>query len=144
MCGEAEADVLCQGCCADLVGSMYCNCTCIFDQKACIDQGPYNRDMSSHQCSLPTWWGSKGQSSWARKGVPSTTLFQPCPTPQRCSAWARMQVSGRTWVDDYNLRSQHLPMISAAGMWLERRKVRLPDFEFFSRTYRPLPMGTHR
>jgi hypothetical protein len=55
-----------------------------------------------------------------------------------------VQVSGRAWVDDYNLRSQHLPMISAAGMWLERRKVRLPDFEFFSRNYRPLPVGVHR
>ncbi|GAB4821385.1 hypothetical protein N2152v2_008431 [Parachlorella kessleri] len=54
-------------------------------------------------------------------------------------AFMPYKMSGRTWVDDYNLRSQHLPMISAAGMWLERRNVRLPDFEFFSRNFRPLP-----
>lgn len=54
-------------------------------------------------------------------------------------AFMPYKVSGRTWVDDWNLNRQHLPMIAAAGSWIERRKVQLPDFEFFSQMYRPLP-----
>ncbi len=68
--------------------------------------------------------------------------LSPLGLPELSSSFT-LQMSGRTWVDDYNLRSQHLPMISAAGMWLERRNVRLPDFEFFSRNFRPLP-NMHR
>ncbi|KAL4437323.1 hypothetical protein ABPG75_004462 [Micractinium tetrahymenae] len=54
-------------------------------------------------------------------------------------AFMPYKVSGRTWVDDWNLNRQHLPMIAAAGSWIERRKVQLPDFDFFSHMYRPLP-----
>jgi hypothetical protein len=49
------------------------------------------------------------------------------------------KASGPTWVDDWNLQRQHLPMIAAAGSWVERRKVQLPDFDFMSQMYRPLP-----
>lgn len=52
---------------------------------------------------------------------------------------AALQMVGGTWADDANLERQHLPMIAAAASWLQRRGVVLPDFEFFSRMYRPLP-----
>lgn len=59
-------------------------------------------------------------------------------------AFMPYKVMGQTWVDDYNLRSQHLPMISTAGHWLDRRNVRLPDFDFFSKNFRPLPVSSRR
>lgn len=49
---------------------------------------------------------------------------------------------GATWADDFNLQRLHLPMLAAAGAWVERRGVRQPDFDFFSRAaqfHRPLP-----
>lgn len=54
-------------------------------------------------------------------------------------AFMPYKASGGTWIDDWNLQRQHLPMIAAAGSWIERRKVQLPDFEFMSQMYRPLP-----
>lgn len=105
-------------------------------------------------CPISLWGCFRG-GSWA---LPGGQLFCPSCQEERssCSPAAQsahfaaltlccaVQVAGRTWVDDYNLRSQHLPMISAAGMWLERRKVRLPDADFFSRNFRPLPTGSYR
>lgn len=77
----------------------------------------------------------------------SAAAAAAAPAPQlpvaacclRPFAFMPYKVSGRTWVDDWNLNRQHLPMIAAAGSWIERRKVQLPDFDFFSQMYRPLP-----
>lgn len=65
-------------------------------------------------------------------------LAAACLRPFAFMPWKAV---GRTWVDDWNLQRQHLPMIAAAGSWVERRRVQLPDFDFYSATYRPLPTG---
>lgn len=76
--------------------------------------------------------------------APSVALRPQLPLAATCLrpfAFMPYKASGRTWVDDWNLQRQHLPMIAAAGSWVERRKVALPDFDFFSHMYRPLPTG---
>jgi hypothetical protein len=67
---------------------------------------------------------------------------RPLPLAATCLrpfAFLPYKAVGRTWVDDWNLQRQHMPMIAAAGSWIERRKVQLPDFDFMSQAYRPLP-----
>ena len=71
--------------------------------------------------------------------APSVALRPQLPLAATCLrpfAFMPYKASGRTWVDDWNLQRQHLPMIAAAGSWVERRKVALPDFDFFSHMYR--------
>jgi hypothetical protein len=69
---------------------------------------------------------------------PQLPLAATCLRP---FAFMPYKAAGRTWVDDWNLQRQHLPMIAAAGSWVERRKVPLPDFDWYSHCYRPLPTG---
>lgn len=71
--------------------------------------------------------------------APSAMLRPQLPLAATCLrpfAFMPYRASGRTWVDDWNLQRQHLPMIAAAGSWVERRKVPLPDFDFYSHCYR--------
>ncbi|EFN52975.1 hypothetical protein CHLNCDRAFT_58690 [Chlorella variabilis] len=59
-------------------------------------------------------------------------------------AFMPYKATGAAWLDDWNLQRQHLPMVAAAGSWVQRRKVQLPDFDFMSQQYRPLPSSFHR
>ncbi len=81
---------------------------------------------ASLECS-----GAGAASSSAPR--PQLPLAATCLRP---FAFMPYKASGRTWVDDWNLQRQHLPMIAAAGSWVERRKVALPDFDWYSHMYR--------
>ena len=78
------------------------------------------------------------QGPAAAPAAPALPLAAACLRP---FAFMPYKASGRTWLDDWNLQRQHLPMIAAAGSWVERRKVQLPDFDFMTQMYRPLPTG---
>ncbi|KAI3424804.1 hypothetical protein D9Q98_008190 [Chlorella vulgaris] len=91
--------------------------------------------------SVCTLAGLLAAASSLESGAAALRRLPLTATCLRPFAFLPYKACGATWVDDWNLQRQHLPMIAAAGSWIERRKVQLPDFDFMSQMYRPLPSG---
>lgn len=75
----------------------------------------------------------KAQAAWHRASEAAGDGAPAGVAVLRPFAFMPYRAGGRAWDDQWNHYSQHLPMMAAAGSWVERRKVRLPDLEFFAR-----------